>query len=304
MSPVALAVVAAFCFAASHVANKRGTGSTSVVGGLLVSLSAGWLLLLIVTLVDRPPQLPAGPIVVFGVSGLIAPAIGRAAAIAGIHRLGPSVSVPVQTSVYPLFAVAGAILLLGEPVTWPRVVGTMSIVVGIALLARQTTAADDAMEADADLKPGSGRLAYRGRVALAIAFPILAGLAYGASDLVRKEAVTSFPHPEFGAFVALSAALAVWGLAVVLAPSIRRRVAIGNGAGWFVAGGVLASTAIVVQFHALEVADVSLVSPIVAAQPLIVFVLSAVLLRGVERLTVPVVLGGLTAIVGVILVSR
>lgn len=303
MSPVTLAVIAAFCFAGSHVANKRGAGSTSVVGGLLISLSAGWLLLFVVTAFKPPPELRAGAIVVFGVSGLIAPAIGRAAAISGVHRLGPSVSVPVQTSVYPLFAVAGAILFLGEPLTWLRVLGTLSIVVGIGLLARHTTVADAAAEPETDPVRTSRRIA-RGGKALAVAFPILAGLAYGASDLVRKEAVTSFPHPEFGAFVAVSAALAGWGVAVALAPSIRRRVSIGHGASWFVAGGALASTAILVQFHALEVADVSLVSPIVAAQPLIVFVLSAVLLRGIERLTVPVVLGGFTAILGVILVSR
>jgi uncharacterized membrane protein len=86
-------------------------------------------------------------------------------------------------------------------------------------------------------------------------------------------------------------------------PSVRERISTGRGAGWFVVGGALASTAILVQFHALDRGNVSLVSPIVAAQPLFVFFLSAVLLRGIERVSAPVVIGGLATVVGVVLVA-
>jgi drug/metabolite transporter (DMT)-like permease len=41
----------------------------------------------------------------------------------------------------------------------------------------------------------------------------------------------------------------------------------------------------------------------VAAQPLFVFFLSTILLRRIERVTVPIVIGGLATVVGVVLVA-
>lgn len=303
MSATVLAAIAACCFAGSHVVSKRGVDTTSVVAGLLISLAAGWLLLLAATLVDLPPAPSAGAVMVFAASGLLAPAVGRAAALSGVLRLGPSRSVPVQTSVYPLFAVAGAMVILGEDLTVSRIAGTFAIVAGILLLARRPRAADQLAEPGTDGETVR-RVRRSPKVSAAVLFPVLAGIAYGASDLVRKEGVVGFPHPAFGAFVAFSAALLAWSVAVAVVPSMRRRVSVGPSAPWFVASGVLASTAVLVQFHALELADVSLVSPIVAAQPLVVFALSAALLRGFERITLPVIAGGLAAVAGVILVSR
>lgn len=77
----------------------------------------------------------------------------------------------------------------------------------------------------------------------------------------------------------------------------------GPGAWWFVLGGALTATAIVALFRALREADVSLVSPIVAAQPLIILLLSTVVLRGIERLNRRIVLGSVTTVIGLVLVA-
>lgn len=78
----------------------------------------------------------------------------------------------------------------------------------------------------------------------------------------------------------------------------------GPGAWWFVLGGGLTATAIVALFRALREGDVSLVSPIVAAQPLIILLLSTVVLRGIERLNRRIVLGSVTTVIGLVLVAR
>jgi DME family drug/metabolite transporter len=86
-------------------------------------------------------------------------------------------------------------------------------------------------------------------------------------------------------------------------PAVRRKVRFGRSAWWFSAGGVLAALAVLSQFHALDRGEVSVVSPIVAAQPVAVIVLSAVLLRELDPLTGRRILGALVAVAGTILVS-
>ncbi|MFN2490700.1 MAG: EamA family transporter [Actinomycetota bacterium] len=128
-APEALAAFSAFCFAGSHIASKRGVESTSVVAGDLISLATGWLLLLVATTTRLPSEVSLSSVAILAAAGLLAPAIARASAIAGIDRLGPSVSVPVQASIYPLFAIVGAALLLSESV------GALSVVLGGILVA-------------------------------------------------------------------------------------------------------------------------------------------------------------------------
>ena len=302
MSPTVLAGISAFCFAGSHVASKRGVESTSVVAGLLISLATMWVVLLGATILDLPGEIEGWAILVLAVSGLVAPAIGRAAAIAGVDRLGPSISVPIQAGVYPLVAVVGAATILDESITWTRFTGTVTIVLGILLLSRRTALADRSAEAPTDLLgPTGGR--FGRTVSRAVVLPALAGLAYGTSDLIRKQGIDLLPYPTFAALVAVSAALLAWSAVSLALPSVRERISAGRGAGWFVVGGALAATAILVQFHALERGNVSLISPIVAAQPLFVFFLSTILLRRIERVTVPIVIGGLATVVGVVLVA-
>jgi drug/metabolite transporter (DMT)-like permease len=313
MDPAVLAGISAACFAGSHIASKRGARTTSVVAGLLISLATGWLVLGVATLLDPPSDVPVAGVAILAGGGLVAPAIGRAANITGIDRLGPAISVSIQTSVYPMFAVTGAFLVRGELPTVTRAVGTLAIVLGVVLLARQTGAADEHARSltavsTAPARPGPAAPApsrVRARtVSAAIIFPMIAGAAYGSGDLIRKEGIGLLPHPTFAAFLAVSAALLAWSLATVVVPSVRGRIRVGDGAAWFVAGGILTSTAILVQFHAFRRGDVSLVSPIVAAQPLFILVLSAFLLRGLERVTPPVVLGALATVAGVLLVAR
>jgi uncharacterized membrane protein len=62
-------------------------------------------------------------------------------------------------------------------------------------------------------------------------------------------------------------------------------------------------SAILFLFHALDRADVSLVAPLVATQPLFVLLLSALILRHLERRERSTVLASLVVVGGTILVS-
>jgi uncharacterized membrane protein len=61
--------------------------------------------------------------------------------------------------------------------------------------------------------------------------------------------------------------------------------------------------AILLLFHALARGDVSLVSPVIGTQPLFVMVLSAMILRHLERRDRSTILAASIVVIGTILVS-
>jgi len=71
-----------------------------------------------------------------------------------------------------------------------------------------------------------------------------------------------------------------------------------------VLSGVLAGTALLCLSTALRRGDVTLVSPVLASQPLMVFILSRLLLRDLERLQMATVLAGCSIVAGTLLVAR
>jgi drug/metabolite transporter (DMT)-like permease len=312
---VLLALLAAASFAASHVVSKRGLQGASVSAGFMVIVGCAWVVVSLPALID-PPSVPGRSIVLFAVSGLFAPAISRAAALAGVHALGPSISVPIQQGLRPLIVVPAAALVLGEvfgPLRW---VGVAAIVAGGWFLSRDPERGAPRPEAnvlaqahaglpmEAPDRPRRGGLA--GSISLGfrpgIVYPVAAAIGYATSDLFVKRGLDEAPDPAYGAMVSIGTGFLIWAVAHAL-PSVRRRFRIGRGAWWLALSGLLMGTAILLLFNAFERGDVSLVAPVVATQPLFVFLLSALLLRHLERRELSTLLAGGVVVVGTILVS-
>jgi uncharacterized membrane protein len=94
----------------------------------------------------------------------------------------------------------------------------------------------------------------------------------------------------------------VWSIAHIL-PPVRRRFRIGTDAWWLVVSGVFMGVAILLLFHALAQGDVSLVAPVIGTQPLFVLVLSAMLLRNLERRDRSTIVAATLVVIGTILVA-
>lgn len=227
---------AATCFALGSVCAKQGLVDTSAISGLLVSLGSGVTVLVIAVAADPPNYVDSWGVVLFAAAGVLAPSIGRLAGILGIERLGASRSVPIQTATYPLLATLGASSWLGEDIGMERYFGIVLIIIGIGFLTRS--------------RRHKVRSVYWTPSWL---FPVMAGAAYGAGDLVRKVGLGRLEEPTLGAAVSVVAALSLWLVLATAVPSLRRKIGWGPGAAWFVLNGILASTAILLLFHALRV---------------------------------------------------
>jgi len=285
-------------FAAAAVTSKRGLVGANTLGGLAISLPAGLLVLVGAVVIAPPSEITLSLLPMLVLAGVLGSGIGRLLMIAGLSRLNSTVHMPVQTSTHPLVSVLGAALILGEPVGALRVAGVLVIISGIWALTRGGGLLGVSDEVTSRLDES---ISIPGRMVLLL--PIGAGAIYGASDLTINIAMAGFPHPAFGATVGLFSACVVWGAAFGISGSLRSRVRVGGGRWWFVLQGVLSAGAILCAYTALRTGEVSVVSPIIATQPVWVLVLSTLLLRDVERITGGAVVGSVLAVAGTILVS-
>lgn len=294
MSPEALAILASVCFAGSSIAVKKGAVDTSIFGGLLVSLGTGVVLTAIVYLLSGPHSIPPPAFLAFALAGVLGPAMGRATGMIGVGLLGPSTSVPLQGSLYPLVAIIFAVLFLDEELTMAQATGATVIIVGVWLLSKREP---ELIGADS-LPVKVGRLTVP-----SVLFPFVAGVAFGTADIIRKNAITIAPEPVLGALIGTVTGFTIWVCASLALPQIRSRIRLGQGRWWFALSGFLASAAVLSVIAALERGKVSIVTPLVAAQPLPILILSAIFLRKIERLDLRIVVGVLSIVLGTALIS-
>ena len=269
-----------------------------MIAASLIVLSVSWVVIVISVVFDPPAEVTGKAVAVYSGLGLIVPAISRWAVLRSVDMLGPSIAIPIQQGLRPLLAVGGAVLLLGESLDLLRLVGVLAIVAGGWQLSRRPRE----REGDA----GSAVVATGGRWTLrrGIVFPLIAAIAYAASDLlVRLTVGGDLAEPGFAAMVSTGAGLAAWLVIVAAVRSVRAGVRFGPRAWWLVLAGVLIGFAILAVYNALRRGEVSVVTPINAVQPLLVLLLSWLVLRDLEQIRPMTVISGVAIVIGVILVS-
>ena len=291
--PVLFALGAACCFAALGITAKRGVQGNSIVTALLVSLPIGAMVMLIFMALDMPESVSLRAVGLFVAAGIIGEGLGRTSFILAVARLGPSTATPIQTASYPVLALIGGMVMFSEVVTGWRVAGAAAIVAGIWALVGGDKRFGGTL--------ATGHIARRWRWAYLL--PVVGGLSFASSDIVRKLGLSATPYPAFGALVGNVVVLMIWAVVVASAPRIRRLAKLGPGWQWFLLTGMLAGLGVLSVFRALEAGDVSVVGPIIMAQPLIVVLLSALFLRDLERLTWKIFTGAVLTVLGVILIT-
>ena len=288
---VFFALAAACFFAGVGISAKRGFQHNSIVTALVMSLPVGALVMLVFAVFDLPEAVSLRGVGLFVAAGLVGEGVGRTSFILAVQRIGPSTATPIQTASYPALALVGGVLLFSETVTSLRVAGAIAIVAGIWAL----VGGDGHSGAAVGRSAGSGRWVYL--------LPVVGGLAFASSDIVRKLGLVEIPFPAFGALVGNVTIVAVWALVLAFVPRVRTLARPGPGWQWFLLAGVLAGLGVLSVFRALGSGDVSVVGPIIMAQPLVVVILSALFLRDLERLTWKIVTGAVLTVLGVILIT-
>lgn len=277
------ATISSACFGIALVLTQYGLRYASPIRGASISIPSAALILLLISPLfgaAEPPTMLA--MAVFAGVGLFFPALATVLTFVANQRLGPTVAGAIGGTA-PLFAIAGAFVFLGEPLSGAAVAGTLSIVLGVAALSMR--------------RPEHGPAGSR----TALPFPIAAALIRAIAQTLTKYGLALWPSPFNAALIGYIVSSAVVLVIAKAWPGERPARIDPHGVFWFVIVGACNGAAVLTMFIALSRGPVTLVAPIVATYPFFTLVASVLFLRR-EPVTPRLLAGVATIVAGVIVV--
>lgn len=268
------AFLSAFLFATSNIVIKKGMKSAQRDNGVFITLLMNVLCLGTAACLYRwwasdPAPAQGAGIFFFVLAGLLTSLIGRYSLFVGIRQIGPSRSVAIKNSA-PLFTLIFAIFILQETLTlWPWI-GMGLLFIGLFIQGIQMFRKEERQAA------GSGYV-----------FALCAALGFGFGQAVRKQALLDFYDPFAGAFI--GAVVAFVSFCVLeacrrnLGHTLRTNWRFKNG--YYVAGGVILSLAVLSFFISISLIHVAYTGAIVAIEPVLTLVFSRLFLQMEEKLS-------------------
>ncbi|MCY4730010.1 EamA family transporter [Natronomonas gomsonensis] len=267
-----LAVAAALFLAIQVGCIRIGTDSGRSNDALIVVLLVNITVLVPVALVVGYPDysLSRNSLLAFAAAGLVGTMMGRAFEYAGIERIGASRSEPIKAS-QPLHAAVLAVLVLGETLTPVMAVGTVLVVVGVAIISWESRSSSTGLE--------SISWSY-------LALPLASAFLYGIEPIFAKVGLATGTSPFVGLGVkTVTATVAFYAYLRYRGVLPERGVFESVNTKWYVAAGLANSAFLLSYYAALAVAPVVLVQPVLQTSPLFVILISYVFLQRLERVT-------------------
>lgn len=257
---VALAVLASVCFGVGLVTSRVGLRTLDARSGAAISIPvAAVLFVLAAPFAIDFAGFDARAAVLFAAIGVFFPALVTLLTFRSNEALGPTVTGAVSGTA-PVFALAGAALVLGERIPPEAAVAAIGVGVGIALMSWSRTGV---------------RRGFAGR---ALAWPFSGAIIRGLAQVGAKAGLVLWPSP-FAAGLIAYAMSSITVVGIDRARRTDRAPLTARNLGWFGLTGLLNGGAVLLLYTALTVAPVSTVAPLVATYPLVTALVSALVLR-------------------------
>lgn len=279
--PVGLALFAAAGFAGALIVTQFGLRHATTYTGATISLTTTFIVwcALAPFLLDVSAW-HVGAVAIFATVGAFYPAAVTVLTYESNRLLGPTLTGTVSSTA-PLFAIALAVLVLGEELTAAVVIGGLTIVSALVLLSWHRPAA-------------STQTGWR------LLLPLAGAALRGLAQTLIKLGLALWPNPFAATLIGYTVSgAAIWSLRIARREESPARP-IAWGFAWFVAAGVLNGGAVLLMYHALRNGRVGIVAPIVALYPLFTMLFSALFLK-TEPLGSRTLLGTLIAVIGVVM---
>jgi len=270
-----------FGFGAGFVLTQFGLRWTQPWLGAAISIPTSTLLFwcLAPFFVD-PGDSNLKAVVLFACVGLFFPGTVALLNFESNRLMGPNIA-GALSSMTPAFAVLLAIIILGERIRGPQLLGLAAIVVGISLMYR--------IHVNLSARP-----------LWLMALPLAASAIRGVIQPIVKFGFELWPNPIAAAVVSYTVSSAVLMFSALaraggIVPDIDHR-----GALWFAAVGLCNGLSVLAMYVALEYGPVAIISPLIAAYPLVTLLLSRAFL-GKENVGPQLIAGVTGAVCGVVL---
>ena len=301
-----LSLASAFSFAVNFILVRRGiadAGATAAQGAfitVLLGVPFGLVAVIVTGQLFNFGQITPEGYLLFAAAGIVHFGIGRYCNYRGIAAIGAPRAATIQAIAVP-YSVVMAMLLLDER-------PTILMYAGIALILGSPALMVDRGKRPAPQPSPSGDGARSTTTAPAVemrmvegyTFSLLAAGAYGTSPILIRAAVEDATGTAaIGTFIAYVGASAML-MATLALPAQRnlmgtinlRYMRLFGGAGFAVFFAQL------LRFFALSIADVSIVNPLMRMIGVFTLILSYLVNRRLEHITLGVVLGVLVSFAG------
>jgi DME family drug/metabolite transporter len=275
---------AAFCFAVSHILIRRGMVNSNAITASFISLAMSAAFLWVLVLFFVPLSALWTPAMwYFIVAGVFAPGLGRTLNFVGIERVGVARAVPIVNS-SPIFASIFAVFFLHELWVGQNILGTALVILGVVVLS--------------SIKPAAGPWRK-----MDVIYPVLAAVSFGIGSNLRKAGLLVDNVPLMAAAVTATTAF-LFSLGLLQVQRGRQVLKLPRASlAWYFAGGLFNTTAMLSVFYALSHGEVVIVEPLIASNPVLSLILTAIFLKDLEVVSARVIVGALCTITGTVLVA-
>ncbi len=274
-----LALASALCSAVATMLIQRGLRRGNFYAGFWINIAVGMIGLwsIVLLLVPRAEyHWSAVPYFIF--SGVVGTAAGRLFRVAAIEKVGAPVAAAIL-NLSPFISTGLAILLLGERVTLPILLGTLVIVLGTILLSL------------------SGK--YVGFRVRHLIYPFLSASCFGLVAIIRKLGL-GHAGPLFDSAVNNTAAMVAATTFVLVSGNRGALVCDGRSILYFIGGGIMENTGVFLVLLSLGLGEVSVVTPLAGTAPLFVLLLTFLFPREVKQLSWRIIVGVVLIVLGVV----
>ena len=280
MSSELWAILSAAAWAVDSILVRKGTAFSNASTAALISFSVNVAVLVPYIFFRYPRAEIFEPTNLFFVaSGIIQPAFVRLLFYVGIIRLGVSRAGPIRGT-SPFFSVAIAFFLFDDRPALIVYLGGLLTIAGTWMISYQRV----------------GETKWR---KLDLLFPLGAAMLASVSQNIRKAGLNITDEPIIAATVStLTSFFCLLGSVIVSGNA--RSIKISRGClRYYVGAALFALIGQVCTFIALNSGQISVVAPLINTTPLFVIALTALFLRGEEKINRLVVIGVVFLVAGI-----
>ncbi|MYA50843.1 MAG: DMT family transporter [Chloroflexi bacterium] len=303
-----LALASSFSFSVNSILIRRGladAGATAAQGAfitVLLGVPFGFAAVVITGQILNFDQVPLNGYLMIAAAGIIHFCIGRYCNYRSIAAFGASRAVTVQAFAVP-YSIIMAIVLLGERPTAFMYVA-IALILGSPLLmidrGKRPARGAERTGAPPSGAARSGAPAVEIRMVEGVVFSLLASVGYGTSPILIRAALEDATGvAAVGTFVAYVGASVVLLVSLAL-PAQRHLIGAINFRYMrlFGSAGLSVFMAQLLRFFSLALADVTIVDPLMRTVGVFTLILSYLVNRRLELITLGVVLSVLVSFAG------
>lgn len=292
---ILFAFITAITFSISSIYIKKGlrhgNSDSAVFYTLLTNVVFFWLLLGLFYRHEVGTYNQIG-LAVFLASGVLGPVFGRFTLYKSIEYIGTSRSASLKIA-SPVFSVFLALLILGERLSWPSMLGIAIVLGGVYMLQNETRNTFG----DADNLPGY-------KISRGAFWGLLSALLFAATNVARKLGLGFIPSAVAGSAVSTLGGLAAFTVYYLVKGKMREVARVNTDAlRYFVLGGIFTCFGLFSYFISLGYITVPVAMTIANTEPLFTMAFSKLIGDRDESLNRTMLYSVLVILAGVVIIS-